>query len=318
MGKLYLQDPTHKIFYILARKGDFYMYNVLIWGTGQGYNQHFNLIKYFESKGEISVQGVMSNDKEIEHTLDGYKFYSKKQINDVEYDYCLVTIQNMASIYEEASQLGIGLQKLIPIRVLEIPYFNFQKYISLKTNGLSILSRNCWAGFCYHYLALEFQSPTINMFFDASDFNKFLAKLDYYLSLPVENAGLAYDENMKKNYPLGRLDDIFLHFNHFDDFDDAESAWERRKKRMCKNVVVISSAVEKEIAMEFTKLPFQHKLIFIPKGLNIQDRSCFPVNYSDNGDGNTIGMYINGTANGMLCMIDLLSFLCRMKYDRIS
>lgn len=291
------------------------MLNIIIWGTGKEYNRCFNLIKYFELTGEISVLGVMSDDKEIKNTLDGYRFYNKNQVRNVEFDYCLVAIQNMGNILAEATELGISRQKLIPSRVLEIPYFNFEKYIRLKKEGLSILSVNCWAGICYHYLALEFQSPTINMFFSPSDFNKLIANLDYYLSLPLEFYEIRYDKILERDYPVGKMDDIYLHFNHYANFEDAVSAWERRKKRMSNNIVVISSTTLKEEAIEFIKLPFKNKLIFVPEELDIKSESVFPVYYNGNMP---IGMYSTRTANGSSSMIDLLSFLCQMRYDRID
>lgn len=298
-------------------KEEAHMFNIIIWGTGKEYNRRFNLIKHFEMTGEISILGIMSDDEEIKNTLDGYKFYKKDQIGNVEFDYCLVTIQNMEDILVEATELGISRQKLIPSRVLEIPYFNFKKYIRLKQEGLSILSRNCWAGICYHYLALEFQSPTINMLFAPSDFNKLISNLDYYLSLPIKFVGMRYDENLQRDYPVGKLDDINLFFNHYTDFEDAVLAWNRRKKRITKNIVVISSTTEKEDVIEFLGdgVPYKNKLIFVPKELDIKSESVFPIYYNDDM---TIGMHSNNIANGCSSRIDLLSFLCQMKYDRID
>lgn len=292
------------------------MSKMIIWGTGQGYNKHFNLIKHFELVGEITVLGIMSNDKDIGAFLDGYKVYKKTQIKDVEFDYCLMTMKESKEVLDEAVELGIPREKIIPIRVLEIPYFSFKKYIQLKQEGVSILSRNCWGGICYHRLALPFCSPTINMFFSPTDFNKFISNLDHYLALPVEFGGMKYDQIMKRDYPMGILDDIILHFNHYINFDEAVSAWTRRKERMTGNIVVVSSTTEKDDAIEFAKLPFKNKLIFIPKELEVED-DCFLKLTYEHDEHNTIGMYSNGTAGGRLSMIDLLAFLCSENYNRI-
>lgn len=291
------------------------MYNIIIWGSGIRYNQYFNLIKYFEMKGEISVRGIISNDKNIGTRLDGYKVYPKSQIRNVEFDYCLVTMKDVKAIFGEAEMLGISKQKIIPIQVLSIPYFNFKNYIYLKEEGISILSRTCWGGVCYHYLMLQFQSPTINMFFSPLDFNKFVANLDYYLSLPLEFVEMKYKLESKCTYPVGALDDILLYFNHYTSFEEAECTWTRRKKRMNKNIVVISSATDKDAILKFTELPFKNKLIFIPKDLNIKHESCYPIDYSDGTD---IGTYSNKTADGRLSLIDVLSLLCQMNYNRIN
>ena len=92
------------------------MYNILIWGTGRLYNQYFNLIKYYEEKKEISIIGVVSNDVEINNTIDGYTFYKKHHIKKLNFDYCIVAIKNFESIKEEATTLGIPIKKLIPVR----------------------------------------------------------------------------------------------------------------------------------------------------------------------------------------------------------
>ena len=114
------------------------MLKVIIWGLGKGYNQIFNLIKYYETLEEINVIGVFSDDSFI--SQDGYKVYEKKDISKLEYDYCIVTIQNFKSILDEAISLGIERQKIIPARVLTVPNFNFKNYDRIKKNGISIIA----------------------------------------------------------------------------------------------------------------------------------------------------------------------------------
>lgn len=291
------------------------MYNVIIWGTGNGYNHHLNLIKYFELKGEIFVKGVISNDKEIADKIDGYRFYPKSCVKNIDFDYCIVSIFDFDCIKYEAEILGIKKNQLIPIKVLEIPHFSFEKYIRLKEEGITILSRNCWAGVCYHYLCLEFQSPTINLFFSPSEFNKFVSNLDYYLSLPIEFVRMEYEKALKIEYPIGKCGDILVHFSHYDNFEEAVSAWERRKKRLNKNnIVVVSSTILRDDAIEFTKLPFKNKLIFVPKEIDIKNEACIALNYEEGGKG--IGVYSNRSADGSHSIIDLLSFLNHENYRR--
>ncbi len=293
------------------------MYKVIIWGTGREYNKHYNLIKYFETIGEISVQAVFSNDKIGSTTLDGYTICSKEQIGAIDYDLCLVAIADFGSAKSEARELGIPKDKLIPIRILEIPYFNFEKYMCVRKSKISILSNNCWAGLCYHYFAMEFQSPTINMFFERGHFNKFIANLDYYLSVPVEFVEMRYETNLKRDYPVAKIDDIILHFNHYTSFEEARESWERRKKRVNKeNILVIFSSTSIKDMLEFINLEFEHKLMFIPDEIEPASVSNYPVSYNDKGDGVTFGMFINSFANGGNSKLDLLSLLNHDCYIR--
>lgn len=181
------------------------MFNVLIWGTGAEYNRNFNCIKLLEYKGEISVVGVTSNDKDVTVSIDNYQFIKKDEIPSLNFDYCIVTIMNFCGIIAEAERLGIHKSKLIPSHVLSIPHFNFNDYIRLKNSSLTIFSTNCWAGICYHRLGLEFLSPTINMFEDQDDFNRFMMDLDSYLLYDVEFAEMQFESILKRDYPVGIL-----------------------------------------------------------------------------------------------------------------
>lgn len=295
------------------------IYKVIIWGTGTVYNNHLNLLRFYESKEEIVIIGVVSNDNFIESSIDGYRFYNKDEIKKLEFDYCIAAVSDFNSIKAEAIVLGVPRKKLIPIRILKIPYFNFEKYDYLRKEGVTILARNCFGGLCYHYFDLEFQSPTINMYMSAIEFNRFINNLDYYLSLEVELEKFEYDKNIKKTYPVGRLDDILLHFNHYSDLNEAIDNWKRRKERINKNnIVIVSDTIAKDTVMEFGSLPFENKVIFVPKELNVREDFCFPVNYTNNSDGKTMGMYINEIAKGHSVEMDVLSFLNGMDYRRIS
>lgn len=68
-------------------------------------------------------------------------------------------------------------------------------------SDISLISMNCIGGTFYHDMNCKFLTPTVNLFFTASDFIKFVNDLDYYLSFtPVVEMG--------EKYPIGTLDDI--------------------------------------------------------------------------------------------------------------
>lgn len=55
-----------------------------------------------------------------------------------------------------------------------------------------------------HELGEHFNSPTVNLFFSAEDYLKFLNKLDYYLEQPL------VEIESDKDYPVAKLDDITI------------------------------------------------------------------------------------------------------------
>ena len=290
------------------------MYNILIWGTGYVYNTCFNCIRLLELKKQISVVGVTSDDKSINTSVDNYPFVNKEDISSLDFDYCIVAMANISLILDEAASLGIEKEKLIPMHVLAIPNIDFNEYIKLKNSHLTIFSSNCWGGHCYHRLGLEFLSPTINMFESLDDFNKMMLNLDTYMSYPVEFVGTRYWRDKDKYYPVGRIDDILLYFNHYESFDQAVSCWEKRKKRINKdNILVVSYTTSEKTLYEFEKIPYKNKLIFTSY-LDVNTPSSFHLDYS--GDPGKFGGFVNGTVKGFRNMFDIIAF-CNHEDDYI-
>ena len=77
-----------------------------------------------------------------------------------------------------------------------------------------------------HELGERFNSPTVNLFFGAEDYIKFLEKLDHYLGQTLVEA------QSDKDYPVAKLDDITIYFMHYPSFDEAKRIWEKRTERI--------------------------------------------------------------------------------------
>lgn len=113
-------------------------YKVVIHGTGIEYNMYYSRIAFFEAQGNYEVIGISSEDKYFS-ILDGYKFIPEEKLSDVEFDYIFVTnkqkfIRNVGSKFEE---------KAIPIEVLDIPNFNFNRWLKIRNSKLTIVSNTC-------------------------------------------------------------------------------------------------------------------------------------------------------------------------------
>ena len=105
---------------------------------------------------------------------------------------------------------------------------------SVKVKDITIISQNCIAGVLYHDLNQQFLSPTINMFFDAKDFLKFVLNLDKYIN---GNMIMEWDEE----YPIGHIDDVTVKFMHYDSCTQAMEIWEKRKARIVRDKIFVIS-----------------------------------------------------------------------------
>lgn len=113
---------------------------------------------------------------------------------------------------------------------------NIRKAQRAFTNrDVTIISQNCIGGVFSHDMNLPFRSPTVNLFISADDFVRFVNRLEYYLNIELE---ISWGEE----YPVGRLDDVEVHFVHYETCKEAQAAWERRKKRVnIDNIVILAT-----------------------------------------------------------------------------
>lgn len=102
----------------------------------------------------------------------------------------------------------------------------------LRVSDFTIISQNCIGGVFYHDMGLPFQSPTINLFFKAPDFIRFVNSLDYYLTCELTMT-------MGAEYPIGYLDDVAIYFMHYNTCQEAANAWSNRCKRINRNRLLI-------------------------------------------------------------------------------
>lgn len=154
----------------------------------------------------------------------------------------------------------------------------------LRHTDFSIIANNCWAGFAYQEFGLKYNTPTVGLFITDIDYIKFLERLDYYLSLPLEFVtpravpGYAasrklYDKDI--TYPIGRLDDIYIWFMHYTDREEARAKWERRKARLNRNRLLVKWSQryghDPDLMRRFLALPFKNKIAFVEPAAAIDD-----------------------------------------------
>ena len=240
----------------------------LIWGTGTLYRDAITAIKFHESINNFKIKNITSRDLsgKYQYILD-YKCITKDNIKASDYDFVIVTGEDKVydSIAQDAIEIGFKKEQLIMSRVLKNPYFDLNKYLDILKYKPTLFANNCWAGSTYNGLCLEFNSPTINLWFSDDDYFKFLKNPKYYIKQQLELYKWEYNVTFKRNYPVCKCGDIFINFNHYKTFEEATTCWERRKKRInWDNLIIMMYTTNPETEEKFSKLDYKKKFCFVP------------------------------------------------------
>lgn len=145
---------------------------------------------------------------------------------------------------------------------------------NLKTKDFTILSQNQIGGMIYNDMKQTQLSPTIDTIISSSDFIKFINKLDYYL-----NQEIIFEEI--KDYPIGKLDDIYIHFINYKTIQDANQKWHQRKKKINfdKMIVLMSDQenFDEKNFEEFKKITYPKILLTTNKNYICEDSLYFDI-----------------------------------------
>lgn len=119
-------------------------------------------------------------------------------------------------------------------------FFRYRKYKGKADQKVSIICNDCTGGVMYSCLGLQFLTPTINVWIEDEDFTLMCLHLKDFMSGNI----IELKQN-DKPYPIGiltpksnEITPIKIHFMH-DTFEEGVEKWERRKKRINWNDIVI-------------------------------------------------------------------------------
>lgn len=241
-------------------------FRIVLWGIGKVYNTHINILKMWENQKQIEVVGVTAKNMPNIKKLDGWKVVHKEALLKMDFDYIVVCSEtNMAAITTIALSMGIGRGRLIPCRVLDIPYFDWRRYIHIIESRLSIISCNCWGGTVYNTLGMECLSPFKNLWINAEDMIHMVSNLKNYMEKELIFARWDVDIHSMQRYPVMMLGDIEVHFNHDINIEEALSKWERRKSKINYDNLLFMIYTENESTVEkFIQLDAYRKICFVP------------------------------------------------------
>jgi len=285
------------------------MKRCLIWGTGIVFKNNIRLIQYYEKIKKIKVIGVTSNESYYDSILC-YSFIEKCNIDIKSFDILIIMAKGktLLKIRKEAIEIGIDEEKIIPVYVMALPGFEFDKYSCIKKNVPTIFAPNCWGGITYNSLGLPFKSPFINMFENHADYIKFLKNPKYYISCPLEFKEMQYDSIIKRVYPVVKCGDIFLYFNHYLSFHEAMDCWNRRKERIdWNNIIVMFYDEDKNRVNEFYRLPYENKICFVPYPSD--NEGVIAIDYKKKCPNKPFWQIVNGTASGSNLYYDVFELL---------
>lgn len=167
------------------------------------------------------------------------------------------------------------------LKMLEIrrKAFAKQRRKHIVDPSFTIISNNCWGGMIYESYDLPKESPTVGLFFMASDYIKFLSNLRGYLNSqlsfidPQESKwrNQVCSDKRFGHYPVGVLDDVVngpieIFFLHYKNEEEARDKWTRRIQRINWNRLLIkfndqNGCTENDLK-NFMKLTYKHKVFF--------------------------------------------------------
>lgn len=180
-------------------------YKCIIWGNGYDYEKVINQINFEICKGNIEIIALVSRQQDIvEKTFDGHIVIQKEEIKEIPFDYLIIASSlYFDEISGEAAEMGITEEKIINGLVLNVPLFDFDRYVQLMNKKITILSDDCWGGYIYHHLFMKFYSPLINSYWKKESYARFIKKPDYYLRQPLK---MEREGSIRRNIcPVGSL-----------------------------------------------------------------------------------------------------------------
>lgn len=173
---------------------------------------------------------------------------------------------------------------------------DIQRIMTSGEGNCSVISYNCFAGRIIQDLNMQYNTPTVGLYFLYPDYIEFLKHLDFYLKKAklefVENSKYQeYDErrrNWKHWYPIGLLGGkVEIHFLHYYTEQEAAEKWYRRAKRVNFNNLFIvgmeQNSCPVQCIRDFDCLPYDRKIFFSTKKLPDIKSNCFIKEFKERG-----------------------------------
>jgi uncharacterized protein (DUF1919 family) len=191
----------------------------------------------------------------------------------------------------------------------------------LKYSDFSIFSNNCWGGFVYNSVGLQYKSPTVGLFIMPSDYVKFLSNLKYYIKQElffIQPSNSKYFNYLAKNkltnFPIGKLNDVEIFFQHYKNELEAKNKWNRRCKRINFDKILVKFNDQNNASLieinSFLNLAYKNKVLFLnSKNLKKSFLNESSYIYSVKGKRNSIDTQKEPIINNDFNIIEILNNL---------
>lgn len=186
----------------------------------------------------------------------------------------------------------INDKRLYKLREQYIP--DIRKLITPDT---SIISSDCFAGRIMQDLGMQYNTPTLGLYFFADDYIEFLSNLKYYLTeaklefLEQSRYPLANERREKwiHWYPIGILGGkVEIQFSHYHTEREAANKWYRRSRRVNFDKLLVIGMEQNLTTVEhikqFDALPFKNKIFFSSKNLRELNSNCCIDDFAVQGE----------------------------------
>lgn len=150
----------------------------------------------------------------------------------------------------------------------------------LRGTDFTIISNNCWAGHVYRRYGLNYNTPTVGMYFFPDEYLRFVSNLKVNVNLPMSFIPVEKSKHYKRlkelnqiNVPIALLgDNIEIVMLHYHSEEEVLEKWNRRKQRINWDHLLVKNTQMNGMTgtqvKEFDELPFEHKIIFVPKKMD--------------------------------------------------
>lgn len=173
----------------------------------------------------------------------------------------------------------------------------------LRGSDFTIISNNCWGAHVYRRYGVNYNSPTIGLYFFPDEYMKFISDLQNNLELPLSFIQPCKSKYYKRlvelkqtNVPIALLGDkIEIVMLHYHSEEEVIEKWNRRKARINWNHLLVKNTMQNGMTLEqvreFDQLPFRNKIIFVP--YDMPDVRSAVWYKSDNKDGQVADDILN-------------------------
>jgi len=205
-----------------------------------------------------------------------------KHIDQQKYSLNYLSIEELYRDFHENAYL----QRIISLYKKNLPWIKseFRRPLNadlLVNKHFTIVSDDTWGDELYKAFDLPILTPFTGTYIFNKDFVKLSQRLDYYIGQPLRFIDLSDSVHINSfrntygvPYPIGKLDDIEIHFTKFRTEEDASHSWENGKRKIVWDHLYfkMDGSYEEDNISEinnFLKLSVTNKVCF----LNHYDRS---------------------------------------------